>query len=151
MSNPDVSAFVAYATAFEKSYAEDDWSHVDRLTHDDVVWSAAGAPPPFGGVWTGRSDTLSQIRTSVGAFDRRFDERVPRVLSGPTPIPGGVHMSWAVVYRRAGLPDFELQGEEWDLFQDGKLVLHREVIHNAKETVDFLTRHAKGLRPARSS
>jgi len=92
---------------------------------------------------------LAQIRTSVGGFDRRFDERVPRILSGPTPIPGGVHMSWAVVYRRAGLPDFELQGEEWDLFQDGKLVLHREVIHNAKETADFLARHGASLRPAR--
>ena len=151
MSSPDVDAFVAYATAFEKSYAEDDWSHVDRLTHDDVVWSAVGAPPPFGGVWSGRRDTLAQVRTSVGAFDRRFDERVPRILAGPTPIPGGIHMSWAVVYRRAGLPDLELRGEEWDLFQDGKLVLHREVIHNARETVDFLAKHAAKLRPARSS
>ena len=131
--------------------ADDDWSHVDRQTHDDIVWSAAGAPPPFGGVWSGRKDALRQMQVSVGAFDCRFDAREPRILTGPTPIPGGVHMSWAVFYRREGLPALELRGEEWDLFQDGKLVLHHEVIHNAKETVDFLTRHGAALRPARSA
>jgi hypothetical protein len=149
MPNDDVAAFVAYATAFEKSYADDDWSHVDRLTHDDVVWCAAGAPPPFGGVWTGRKDTLAQIRTSVCAFDRRFDAREPRIVTGPTPIPGGIHMTWEVTYRRAGLPDLPLRGEEWDLFEDGKLVLHREVIHNADETAAYLAEHGAKLLPAR--
>jgi hypothetical protein len=93
MAQNDVAAFLAYAEAFEKSYATDDWSYVDRQTHDDVVWNAAGAPPPFGGTFAGRKDTLAQIQTSVGEFDRRFDARVPKVLTGPTPIPGGVHMT----------------------------------------------------------
>ena len=150
MPNADVAAFLAYAMAFEKSYAEDDWSHVDRLSHDDIVWSAAGAPPPFGGVWSGRKDTLRQIEVSVGGFDRRFDQREPRVLEGPTPIPGGIHMTWVVAYRREGLPALELKGEEWDLFQDGKLVLHHEVIHNVEETMAYLAKHAARLRPARS-
>ena len=149
MAQNDVAAFLAYAEAFEKSYATDDWSHVDRQTHDDIVWCAAGAPPPFGGLWSGRKDTLAQIRVSVGEFDRRFDAREPKILTGPTPIPGGVHMTWEVTYRREGLPPLPLRGEEWDLFQDGKLVLHREVIHSAAETAAFLAQHGAKLRPAR--
>jgi hypothetical protein len=149
MAQNDVAAFLAYAEAFEKSYATDDWSHVDRQTHDDVVWCAAGAPPPFGGLWSGRKDTLKQIQTSVGEFDRRFDAREPKILSGPTPIPGGIHMTWEVTYRREGLSALRLRGEEWDLFHDGKLVLHREVIHNAAETAAYLAKHAAKLRPAR--
>jgi hypothetical protein len=149
MPNDDVAAFLAYAGAFEKGVADDDWSHVDRQTHDDIVWSAAGAPPPFGGVWSGRKDALRQMQATVAAFDRRFDAREPRILTGPTPIPGGIHMSWAVVYRREGLPALELRGEEWDLFQDGRLVLHHERIHNADETVAFLAKHATKLLPER--
>jgi hypothetical protein len=43
-----------------------------------------------------------------------------------------------------------LRGEEWDLFLDGKLVLHREVIHNAAETTTYLAKHGAKLLPARS-
>ena len=146
MSNADVAAFAAYAEAFEKSYATDDWSFVDRLTHDEIVWIGAGAPPPFGGVWSGRKDALAQMKTSVDAFDRRFDARIPKLLTGPTPIPGGIHMTWVVKYQRQGLPDLDLRGEEWDLFENGKLVLHREVIHNAAETAEYLAKHGAKLK-----
>jgi hypothetical protein len=146
MSNADVAAFAAYAEAFEKSYATDDWSFVDRQTHDEIVWIGAGAPPPFGGVWSGRKDALAQMKTSVDAVDRRFDARIPKLLTGPTPVPGGIHMTWVVKYQRQGLPDLDLRGEEWDLFENGKLVLHREVIHNAAETAEYLAKHGAKLR-----
>ena len=147
MPNDDVAAFLAYAESFEKSIATDDWSHVDRQTHDQIVWNVAGSPP-IGGVYAGREATMGAIRASVAAFDRRFDAREPRILVGPTPIPGGIHMTWAVTYRREGLPDFVLKGEEWDLFRDGKLILHREVIHNEAELFAYLAKHAAKLRPA---
>jgi hypothetical protein len=150
MPNDDVAAFLAYAEAFEKSIATDDWSHVERQTHPEIVWNVAGAPPPFGGVFSGRGETLDAIRKSVASFDRRFDRREPRILVGPTPIPGGVHLTWAVTYAREGLPDCVLRGEEWDLFQGGRLVLHREVFHNAAEFGAYLAQHGAKLRPARS-
>ena len=87
-ANPELAAFLDYAQAFEVAYAADDWSYVDRRLAEDVVWSTAGAPPPYGGTWTGNKDTLAAIEASVGSFDRRFDAREPHILVGPTPIPG---------------------------------------------------------------
>ena len=60
-------------------------------------------------------------------------------------------MTWVVTYRREGLPALELKGEEWDLFKNGKLVLHHEVIHNVEETMAYLAKHASRLRPARAA
>lgn len=149
MSGDLVQAFQEYALAFEKSYAADDWSDVAACLAPDVIWALGGAPPPLGGAWQGPEAVLGAIRASVGSFDRRFDAREPRILEGPTVIPGGVHLSWVVTYRRDGLPPFELVGEEWDFFRDGKLEFHRERIANAAETLAFLQRHAERLLPAR--
>ena len=149
MSSDLVQAFQEYALAFEKSYASDDWSDVAACLASDVVWALGGAPPPIGGAWQGPEAVLGAIRASVGSFDRRFDAREPRILEGPTGIPGGVHLSWVVTYRREGLPPFDLLGEEWDFFRDGKLEFHRERISNAAEVFDFLTRHGDRLLPPR--
>jgi hypothetical protein len=147
--NARLDSFQAYATAFEEAFAADDWSHVDRHLTEDAVWSVAGAPPPFGGVWSGSKAVLDAIRTSVDGFDRRFDVRAPRILEGPTPIPGGIHMKWVVTYSRDGLPPVDLRGEEWDFFRDGKLEFHREVLHNALELGAFVAQNGAKLRPAR--
>lgn len=149
MAQDFVAPFFAFAQAFETGVASDDWSQVDRHMTEDVVWCVSGAPPPFGGVWSGSKHALEAIRESVDSFDRRFDVRAPRILVGPTPIPGGIHMTWVVTYSREGLPPVELRGEEWDFFRDGRLVFHREALHNAVELGLFVAKHDALLRPAR--
>jgi hypothetical protein len=139
------AAFLAYAEAFEAGYASRDWKHVDERVTDDVVWSLDNLPPPMGGTHVGRKNVLEAIRQSTERFDRRFDHREPRILEGPREIPGGIHMTWAVTYRREGLEPFVLLGEEWDLFRDGRLSLHRESIHNMDEAWAYLGRHAASL------
>ena len=57
--------------------------------------------------------------------------------------------SFVVTYRRTGLPPFELRGEEWDFFRDGKLEFHREKLANVADGLEFLKRHAKELLPMR--
>jgi hypothetical protein len=144
----ELKAFQAYAMAFEAGYASGDWKGtVGPCMDDDVVWSVAGVAPPFGGVWQGRDDVLGAIQFSTDHFDHRFDAREPRILEGPTAFPGGIYMRWAVTYRREGLPPFELLGEEWDFFRDGKLELHRERFANPDETLAYLKRHGSELRP----
>jgi hypothetical protein len=150
MSNETTQAFYAYAMAFEQGFASRDWKATvaPRMT-DDTVWIVEGAPPPAGGLSQGLEPVLDAIRKSCDSFDRRFDVRDPHIVEGPTPIPGGIHMTWIVTYRRDGLPDFVLRGEEWDFFRDGKLELHREKLHNVDEAMAFVTRHADALLPAR--
>ena len=149
MTTADSSrSFFEFAEAFEKGFATRDWSPVDRVMSDDVVWSVAELAPPAGGTHTGREDAIAAIRTSTDAFDRRFDRREPSITDGPSAIPGGIHMTWAVTYRREGLPPFVLLGEEWDLFRDGKLELHRERIHNLSDAWNYLAEHDGRLRPA---
>ena len=149
MSTAHTDAFFAFALAFEKGFVADDWGVVEPQLADDVVWIVADMPEPIGGVHRGVRATLAAIAESCNAFDRRFDAREPRILEGPTPIPGGVHLTWVVTYRREGLPAFELRGEEWDFFRDGKLELHRERMENLGDGLAFVREHEKALLPAR--
>jgi hypothetical protein len=147
MGKDAMQAFQAYAMAFEKGYESGDWKGtVGPCLTDDVVWTVSGAPPPLGGAWQGRDAVLATIRTSTEQFDRRFDAREPLIIEGPTLIPGGIHMRWVVTYRRDGLPPFELRGEEWDFFHDGKLELHRERMSNLDDAFAFLKQHGAKLR-----
>lgn len=145
--NDPIAAFVTYADAFEQAYAARDWSLVDRHFDDDVVWSLGGLPAPLNYLARGRDDVSAAIRDSTNHFDRRFDRREPVVTRGPVPIPGGIHMEWAVTYTRDGLPAFELRGEEWDVFVDGRLAAHHERIHNGAEVLAYMMEHGDALLP----
>jgi len=148
MSTEPVADFFRFALAFENAFAANDWSQLDPHVSDGVVWVVEGLPGADGGLSHGRDACLSAIASSCGTFDYRFDRREPRILAGPTPIPGGVHLTWTVTYSRAGLEPFELRGEEWDLFgADGQLELHRERIHNLADALTFAARHEAELRP----
>jgi len=146
-SPSQVPAFLVFAEAFEVGFASRDWKPVDDVMTDDVVWSVPSIAPPLGGTHVGRRDAIDAIRTLVDSFDRRFDRREPKILVGPREIPGGIHMTWAVTYSRDGIEPFVLLGEEWDLFRDGKLELHRESLHNLDEMWAYLGRHDADLAP----
>jgi len=143
-------AFLSYAAAFEAGFAADDWKLVAASLTDDVVWTVGGVPPPVGGVYQGRADVLRAMKQSCDSFDRRFDVREPRIVDGPTPLPGGgVYFTFVVTYRRAGVPPMDLHGEEWDFFRDGKLEFHREKLWNIPELLALVAEHDAALLPAR--
>jgi len=56
-------------------------------------------------------------------------------------------MTPEVMYSRAGIGSFVLRGQEWDLFRDGKLQMHRENLHNVDERWPYLARHDADLAP----
>ena len=145
----DIKAFMTYAEAFENGFAADDWRLVDCLFDKDIVWSLAGPPPPMAYSATGNEAVSAESRRVSNSFDRRFDLRAPAILEGPVAIPGGVYIKWRVTYTRNGLPPFDLLGEEWDLFRDGKMTMHHELIHNTDELYKFISQHHRALLPAR--
>jgi hypothetical protein len=144
-----IQDFGRFALAFEQSFASDDWTAVGEHVTDDLVWIVRGPHEPIAGTFVGRDAAIAAVDESCAAFDRRFDRREPKILAGPTPIPGGVHLAWEVTYSREGIDPFVLRGEEWDFFRDGKLDLHRESIHNTQDLYEYLAKHSGALRPAR--
>lgn len=147
MEQYPMDAFEKYAAAFEVGYATRDWGVVHALMTDDIVWSVGGLPAPIGGATVGRAEAITAIEDSVTRFDRRFDIRHPAVTGGPVTFPDGIHMTFEVTYTREGLAPFVPHGEEWDLFQDGKLAVHHERIHNATEVFRFVALHDAELLP----
>ena len=143
--NP-LKSFEIYAEAFEVGYESRDWQVVADLMAEDVSWTYE-IPPPIGGTRVGRDQVIEAIRHSVDTLDRRFDLRAPEVRSAPTAFPGGIYVPWRVSYTRHGLPPAILVGEEWDLFRDGKMVMHYERFWNLGEFDDFLKRHHSALLP----
>jgi hypothetical protein len=144
-----IEAFQRFAMAFESAFAQDRWSLVGEAMTDDVGWRVTGAPLPFGVSVSGRAAALAAIIESTEGFDRRFDRRLPKIVDGPTVIPGGVHFTWVVRYERDGLPPAVLYGQEWDLFVDGKLEFHTERLDNTAELLAYVRAHDQALRPRR--
>src|SRR5262249_37683926 len=147
----ELTDFMRYAAAFEEAFASDDWRRVDIHFDDDIVWASGGPglAPEAGYFARGRSAAAAAVQKSCDTDDRRFDRREPMATRGPQVIPGGVHLEWLVTYTRAGLSAVVLRGEEWDLFRDGKLIMHYESIHNGPEFARFLAAHDAALLPAR--
>ncbi len=144
-----MKAFIQFADSFERAYASEDWSLVEARFSDDIIWAVTGVEPPVGGAFVGPAAALAAVTHSCNSFDKRFDRRMPRATEGPIPIPGGVFFRWDVIYRREGVPDFRLYGEEWDFFRDGKLEFHRERLINAPELLEHIERYNDALLPAR--
>jgi hypothetical protein len=55
-------------------------------------------------------------------------------------------MVFAVTYIEPGVGEFELTGDEWDLFYDGRLAVHIERLHNAPQALEFIRSHYARLR-----
>jgi ketosteroid isomerase-like protein len=146
------NAFLAYAEAFEHGYSSGDWrGALEPHLADDIVWHVAGVDAPIGGTFAGPAECLDAIAVSTASFDRRFAIRKPRPTTGPTPIPGGIHMVFAFTYVQPGVGEFTLTGDEWDLFDtDGRLVMHTERIHNADEALAYIRANDAQLEPATS-
>ena len=67
-----------------------------------------------------------KIRVVGSAAIVRFNRRRARGRRRRQGEFGGAYLKWCVTYTREGLPAFELLGEEWDLFHDGKMTMHHE-------------------------
>jgi hypothetical protein len=142
----ELKSFVDYATAFEVGYAKNDWAVVDALLTDDIVWAVAGTKSKVGGAFEGRADVIEAIAYSTNTYDRRFQKRTP-FSESQLVIPHGVYFPFTVTYTSEGLPPFVLHGEEWDLFRDGKLSMHYEILHNADALEAFIAEHEVKLEP----
>jgi len=111
-----IPRFAAYAAAFEKAYANDDWSLVEPFFTEDVVYET-GLGPPFGGTVTGRAAILAYFRDIVD----RFESRELALLEGPEQEGDAVWIRGSATYRAPGVPDFVLELEETTRFDGDRI------------------------------
>jgi hypothetical protein len=116
-----IPAFARYAEAFEKSYASDDWSHVEPCFTEDAVYDAQ-LPEPLGGRFAGRAAILDYFRRVLDGFDRRFASRTVGLVEGPREEGDSVWVRGRARYTAPGVPDLEFELEETAWFTpDGRI------------------------------
>jgi hypothetical protein len=115
-----IPRFAAYAAAFEKAYASNDWSLVEPFFTEDAVYDS-GLGAPFGGTVTGRPAILSYFEEIVDRFDRRFASRELALLEGPKQDGDSVWIRGSATYRAPGVPDFVLRLEETVAFDGDRI------------------------------
>ncbi len=110
--------YQAYASAFEESFVDDDWSHIEPYFTEDAVYE--GDPDA-----RGREAVLAKLKGGVEAFDRKMDKRSPDFQT-PTVEGNTLKMSWTVTYQKAGAPDLVLKGVETAVFEGDRIALLRD-------------------------
>ena len=117
---PLIPRFAAYAAAFEKSVASDDWSFVEPFFTDDAVYEVAMGPP-IGGRFEGRAAILAYFKDVLDRFDRRFESRELALLAGPKETADSVWIRGSATYRAPGVPEFVLELEETVTFDGDRI------------------------------
>jgi hypothetical protein len=141
-----IARFAAYAAAFERAYASDDWSGVAPFFHEDAVYEVHSALP-FGGRFEGRDAILSYFKRILDGFDRHFDERKVGLLEGPTEQAGRVWLRGSARYRKAGVPELGFELEETAWF-DGDRIRRLEDRYdpaNERAVAAWLERHGAAI------
>ena len=133
MSN--IPRFAAYAAAFEKSYASDDWAALEPFFAENAVYDT-GSAAFFGGHCEGRSAILGYFKRILDDFDRRFESRDLSLLAGPFEDGQTVRIRGSATYRAAGVPELVLVLEELVTFE-GDRIIHLEDRYDAEMEREF--------------
>ena len=110
--------YQAYASAFEESFVDDEWSRIEPYFTEDAVYE--GDPDA-----RGREAVLAKLKAGVDAFDRNMDKRSPD-FQPPTVEGNTLKLRWTVTYQKAGAPDLVLKGLETAVFEGDRIALLRD-------------------------
>ncbi len=141
-----LARFGAYAAAFERAAATDDWSILEEYFTDDAVYEI-GMPLLGAQRAEGRSAILAWFRDVFERFDRRFATRDLAVLDGPHEDGNRVWLRGSATYTAPGAPDFVLELEERVDF-DGDRIARLEDVYTPQMIADserYARAHAERL------
>ncbi len=143
---PLIPRFAAYAAAFEKSVASDDWSHVEPFFTEDAVYEIE-IGPPIGGRFEGRAAILAYFKDVLDRFDRRFASRELALLAGPKETADSVWIRGSATYRAPGVPEFVLELEETVTFDGDRICRLEDRYEPAMEQAigEYLKAHGDKL------
>jgi len=116
MSIADI--FELFASDFELTVQDDDWSRLKKYFADDAIYLNVGDP---NSKCEGRDAILAFLKADVSNNDRRFNTRQLTALTQPKTIGNRLYRQWRSTYTLAGTPDLVVEGEARYLF-DGDLI-----------------------------
>jgi ketosteroid isomerase-like protein len=113
-----LNRFEAYASAFEESYEDDDWTRIEEFFTEDAVYE--GDPDA-----KGRDAVLAKLKNAVDSFDRKMSSRTPDFQT-PTVDGNTLTMKWAVTYTKDDLPTLTISGTETAIFKGDRIANLRD-------------------------
>jgi ketosteroid isomerase-like protein len=113
-----LNRFEAYASAFEESYEDDDWTRIEEFFTEDAVYE--GDPDA-----KGRDAVLAKLKNAVDSFDRKMSSRTPDFQT-PTVDGNTLTMKWAVTYAKDDLPTLTISGTETAIFKGDRIANLRD-------------------------
>jgi len=141
-----IARFAAYAAAFEKSFASDDWSFVEPFFTEAAVYEV-DLDPPMGGRFEGRKAILGYFKQVLDGFDRRFASRELALLEGPKEEGDSVWIRGSATYRAPGVPAYVLELKEVVRFEGDRIYRLEDHYEPAMKQgiADYLKAHAEKL------
>ena len=109
--------FVEYATAFEQTFDDDDWSRLTRYFAPDAVYEVKNVP--FACRLEGREAIFRGIQKSLDGFDRRLPKRGIEVTEPPVEDGETMRVGMAVTYQMEGRRPLVLRGHVTARYRDG--------------------------------
>jgi hypothetical protein len=131
-----VERFNAYASDFERTFVDDDWSRLEQYFTDDAVYST----PANGQRAAGRATVLATLRAAVSGFDRRCDSRALVTTAGPWAEADEIRREWAATFTIRGAPELQIAGCERAVFRGDRIELLEVTI--TEDTLSRLMKYA---------
>ena len=120
-----IERFQSYATAFEETYVDDDWSRLEPYFNEDATYESTG----LGGLdfrFEGRENIFTGLRRVLDKLDRRCASRVVELTAPPTVTDDTVIIDWVGTYTVNGAPDLVFYGRETLTYRDERIATMRD-------------------------
>ena len=123
-----LQVFMDYASAFEETYADDDWSRLTRFFPEGATYEVRGGP--LACKITGRDEVFAGLKKSLNGLDRRCNDRKLELTDGPNIVDAGegaeISLGWNVIYQYKEAPKVTLPGRSVFNIADGVIVAMRD-------------------------
>ena len=120
--------FMDYASAFEQTYIDDDWSRLTPYFSKDATYEVRGGP--LACKLSGRDAIVAGLKKSIDGLDRRCTDRRLELTEGPNVVGDDssreLSIAWRVTYQYRDAPELVLPGRSTFTIADGVIVGMRD-------------------------
>jgi hypothetical protein len=134
---------MAYAAAFEQTFADDDWSRLAPYFTEDVTYQVSGLPAAC--TIHGRDAMFAGMKKSIDGFDRKMTKR--KIVPSAPPVENGDTVSFQgyVTYQRPGTPPIDLHATLVAEFDGDKICRMHDTFALDGAAIQWLVKHASDL------
>ena len=138
----NLPTFMAYAAAFEQTFADDNWQRLAPFFAEDATYEVSGLPG--GGKMHGRDAIFRGMKKSLDGFDRRVASRQIVPTAPPSEEGDRVTLKGYVRYVRDGAP-LDLHATIVVEFANGLITRMHDTFALDAAALAWFQQHAHGL------